>query len=215
MRTPLSSLICLLLVVWMLPACSSAPSAAAGDRPADYTFPADDYARVHAAAVESLREAGFEIERNDYRFGVITTKPKEAPTAVEFWVDDPTTPAQHRSDTLNAQQRTVKVRIHKKFVLEEALNSTTSGKDQASRYVLNVEVMIERLQRPARYLTHSATARISRQYAAVPAQLHDRGIDTAYAQPLTRDPQFEARLLQAIERRAAEPDQGPAEQPAG
>lgn len=169
--------------------CSSAPAPTGNaETPAtSFSFHADHYPAVHAATVEVLREHGFTIDRNDYRFGVVTTKPREAPTAVEFWIDDPTTPAQHRGDTLNAHQRTVKAMVER------------SGEDRL--YELRVEIITERLQRPARYLTHSATPRISAQYAAAPDHLNDRGITGPYAQTLTRDPHLEARLINAIRQR--------------
>lgn len=193
----------------LLVGCNSTPTAQAPTDPAtageratgqaeSFTFHGDQYPLVYEAAVDVLHDHGFRVARNDYRFGVITTHPKEAPTAVEFWIDDPTTPAQHRADTLNAHQRSVKLQIqHAPFDLDKAVNS---GKHDSSptTYQLSVEVEVDRLQRPARYLTHSATTRISADYAAVPTHLRDRGIDGDYAQPLTRDPQLEARLMNAI-----------------
>lgn len=187
----------------LLTGCNSTPTDEAAQATAlqdadPFVFPPSQYPRVHRAAADVLREHGFVIARNDYRFGVITTEPKEAPTSLEFWIDDPTTPTQHQADTLNAQQRRVAIR--------------TKG-DQTT-YSLTVEVMVERLQRPARYLTHSATTRLSADYAATPAHLRDRGIDANYAQRLTRDPHLEARLRDAIAQRASEVAEGDTPPPA-
>ncbi|MFN3166567.1 MAG: hypothetical protein ACE37H_05830 [Phycisphaeraceae bacterium] len=171
-------------------------------------FHPDQYPQVHRAAIDVLRDHDFVIARNDYRFGVITTKPKEAPTAIEFWIDDPTTPAQHRADTLNSHQRSVTIKIARKDT--NAIGTLGTGDARPGEtppvleYELTVEVMTDRLQRPARYLTHSATPRISAQFAGPPAQLRDRGIDADFAQPLTRDPHLEARLINAIALRARE-----------
>ncbi len=182
-----------ILFASVLGGCHSRP---ADDRASDATdaeqaqdtafnFHPDQYAVVHDSIVAVLRDMGFRIAREDYRFGIITTFPKEAPTAAEFWIDDPTTARQHQSDTLNAQRRSVRVYV------EPAQQGQPS-------YSLRVEVLIERLQLPARYLTHSATGQLSSEYAGVPMHLSDRGIDGLYPQPLDRDPYLEARISQAI-----------------
>ena len=163
--------------------CSTTP--AEQPKSARLTFSADRYPAVFEAAVETLRDNGYRIARRDYRFGTITTYPKEAATAAEFWIDDATTPAQRKVDTLNAQQRTVAVKV------EEPA-------DEPGAYSLTVEVLVQRLQRPDRYLTHSASPRISRNYTDTPMHLKDRGIDGPYAQKLDRDPLLERRLIEAI-----------------
>lgn len=162
--------------------CSTTPT----EQPqsARLTFSADRYPAVFEAAVETLRDHGYRIARRDYRFGTITTYPKEAATAAEFWVDDATTAQQRRADTLNSQQRTVTVKVEQP--------------EGEPGYALTVEVLIERLQRPERYLTHSASPRISTTYTDVPMHLRDRGIDGPYAQILSRDPLLERRLIEAI-----------------
>ncbi len=162
--------------------CSTAP--AEQPQSARLTFSADRYPAVFEAAVETLRDRGYRIARRDYRFGTITTYPKESATLAEFWIDDATTPAQRRADTLNSQQRTVTV------------NVAQPGEEPG--YALTVEVLVQRLQRPERYLTHSASPRISTTYTDVPMHLKDRGIDGPYAQTLSRDPLLERRLIEAI-----------------
>lgn len=152
------------------------------------TFPVEQYPDHFNAAVEVLRAEGYRVARRDYRFGTITTYPRESSTALEFWNDRPATAEQARSSTLNAQQRRVKVTIQK---------SGTEG-----LYVMRVEVVVERLQRPARYLTHSATGLLTADYEAPPAHLQDRGIDGPYAQVLTRDPHLEAYFAAQIARKA-------------
>lgn len=162
--------------------CSTAP--AEQPQSARLTFAAERYPEVFEAAVETLRDNGYRIARRDYRFGTITTYPKEAATVAEFWVDDATTSAQRRADTLNSQQRTVTVNVEQ------------PAEDEG--YALTVEVLVQRLQRPERYLTHSASPRISTTYTDVPIHLKDRGIDGPYAQTLSRDPLLERRLIEAI-----------------
>lgn len=148
------------------------------------SFSADRYPAVFEAAIETLRSHDYRIARRDYRFGTITTFPKEAATAAEFWIDDATTRTQRRADTLNAQQRTITVRVEQ------------PGEEPG--YALTVEVLVQRLQRPERYLTHSAGNQITASHSAVPTHLSDRGITGPYAQDLERDPLLERRLLEAI-----------------
>lgn len=171
-----------LLLCTTLLGCKSAPA----DQPqtARLTFSADRYPAVFEAAVEVLRDNGYRIARRDYRFGTITTFPKEAGTVAEFWIDDATTRDQKRDDTLNSQQRTVTVKVEQP--------ETDQG------YSLAVEVQVQRLQRPERYLTHSAGSRITATYTDVPTHLSNRGIDGPYAQKLDRDSLLERRLLEAI-----------------
>ena len=180
MRSVLACLCCLLLLTTL--GCSTAPI----EQPqtARLTFSADRYPAVFEAAVETLRDNGYRISRRDYRFGTITTYPKEAATAAEFWIDDATTTAQRTADTLNAQQRTVTVRVEQP--------------EGEPGYSLTVEVLVQRLQRPDRYLTHSASPRITRTYTGTPMHLKDQGIDGPYAQKLDRDPLLERRLIEAI-----------------
>ncbi len=149
-----------------------------------FKFAPEQYPDVFEAAVESLRQHGYRIARRDYRFGTITTFPKEAATAAEFWVDDASTYAQRRLDTYNAQQRVVTVKVDQ-------------PKDQ-DRFSLTVEVLVQRLQRPDRYLTHSARPRISRSYTDTPMHLKNRGIEGPYAQGYGYDHRLEDRLVKAI-----------------
>ncbi|MEM6258752.1 MAG: hypothetical protein AAGI37_10615 [Planctomycetota bacterium] len=166
--------------------CSTTP--ADQPQPARLTFSEDRYPAVYEAAVETLRANGYRIARSDYRFGTITTFPKQAATSAEFWVDDATTYAQRRSDTYNAQQRTVTVQVEQR--------------EADAGFSLSVRVEVQRLQRPERYLTHSAGPQISAAYTDVPMHLKDRGIDGPYAYTIERDPLLERRLLDAIKNTA-------------
>lgn len=180
MRPYYASLIGIFLLTTL--GCASAPSEQ--QQSARLTFAADHYPAVFEAAVETLRDHGYRIARRDYRFGTITTFPKEAATLAEFWVNDATTLDQRRADTLNSQQRTVTVKVEQS--------------DGEAGYALTVQVLVQRLQRPERYLTHSASARISASYTAIPIHLKKQGIDGPYAQTLDRDPLLERRLVESI-----------------
>ena len=162
--------------------CQTAPSES--PQSARLTFAAERYPAVFEAAVETLRQHDFRIARRDYRFGTITTFPKESATAVEYWIDDATTSTQRQSDALNSQQRTVTVKVKQP--------------DEEAGYSMTVEVLVERLQRPERYLTHSASPSVTRTYTDTPLHLKDQGIDGPYAQTMERDPLLERRLIEAI-----------------
>lgn len=206
MRTAVSILLGLLLLTV---GCQSAPQAESIENLSEqvpveqmdhFAFASEKYSTVFEAAVQALRDQGFRIARRDYRFGAITTYPKEAATAAEFWIDDASTLDQRLSDTLNAQQRLIKIQISD-FNLDAALSGTSSGGSvdrPTQTYYLMVEVLVQRLQRPERHLTHSASPRISRTYTDTPMHLKDRGIDGPYAQDLDRDTSLEQRLLKVI-----------------
>lgn len=164
------------------------------------------YPVVFESAIESLRNQGFRIARRDYRFGLISTYPKEAATLMEFWIDDASTTNQILADTLNAQQRSVRVTIERVVPAESSDSSgeqppTSTAQADEPRYALSVQVFTQRLQQPDRYLTHSASARLTAEYNQTPAHLADRGIDGLYIQSLTRNPLLERRLLAAIQAR--------------
>ena len=150
MRTTATTLACLLLCTLLL-GCNTVPP----EQPqaAQLTFAQERYPAVFEAAVQTLRDHNYRIARRDYRFGTITTFPKEAATTAEFWIDDATTRPQRKADTFNSQQRIVTVKVEP-FV------------EQAG-YALTVEVLVQRLQRPERYLTHSASPRISSTYTCL------------------------------------------------
>lgn len=170
-------------------------------------FSADDYDTVFDAAVRELRDAGFRIARNDRRFGVITTYPKESPTLFEPWVGDNTTGDLARRSTLNHLRRSVTVTLEPQFLnIEAALPDTSSEAEgdvpKHSTYTLTVTATLEREQEPARYLTHSARGTIAASYSEIPAHLAQRGIPANYWEPDGEDPDYAAWLLGAIAERS-------------
>ena len=145
----------------------------------DNPLPIDarEYARIFDAAVIELRDQGFIINRHDYRFGVITTRPLAAPTLLEPWQRQNTTAYQGLESTLNSQRRTVTVTLE----LADTATSTdlrpatqpavpgpaevantsaiisplTASAVAGPAYQLRVEVLIERQQHPALQATGS------------------------------------------------------------
>jgi hypothetical protein len=162
--------------------------------PAVRYLSADDYDDVFDAAVRELRDRGFRIARNDRRFGVITTYPKESPTLMEPWVGDNTADGLALRSTLNHLRRVVEVTF-----APADLTGVHDGPD----YAVTVTVSLQRLQQPNRYLTHSARGTIAAAYRDTPAHLAQRGIPAVYWEPAGEDPHLASLLLQAIGERGA------------
>ena len=171
--------------------------------------PGRDYDRIYRAAIEELRDRGFVVDRQDYRFGRVTAAPTRSPFVVEFWRPHHTTAEQVSSSTINHERRVIAVNL--KPIDDPIYDPTlTAGEDverrrpEFTRYELHVEVMIERLQTPRQRLNGStAGARIHSDLDNVPLELRERGITSAYWQPVERDPYLERKLLDAILDRAA------------
>ncbi len=146
---------------------------------------AADYPAAFDASAAVLRDAGFGIDRRDFRFGKISTTPKGSPTILEAWKPDNTYADQALRSTLGDLRRTVTV-------------SFTAPPDDADRYDLAVEVLVERLQIPARRMNGSTRGEVFADLAEVPEELQARGITGSYWQPIGRDVHLEQRLLQHI-----------------
>lgn len=166
-----------------------------GETPATVRYlPASDYDDVFDAAIRELRDRGYRIARNDRRFGVITTYPKESPTLFEPWVGDNTTGELATRSTLNHLRRTAEVTL-------QPVDATRLH--DGPGYAITVKVNLQRLQQPNRYLTHSARGTIAASYRDTPAHLAQRGIPAVYWEPAGEDPLLAEALIQAIGERGA------------
>jgi len=155
-----------------------------------------EYARLFDATVLVLRDYGFRVARQDYRFGVITTEPMRAPTILEPWQTINTTVDQAFASTVNDQRRRVTISL----VPAEADPPTTGA---PTPYELHAEVIVERLMVPTARLTGStAGRRIVHQLSSVPVEWQQRGIRATYWRTIGRDPYLEQRLLAGIVRRS-------------
>ena len=157
---------------------------------------AADYRQSFEAAIASLRGHGFFIDRQDYRFGRITTQPRISPNMVEFWNRDNTTSAQSISASLNNEHRIATIK------LDRAPATANDGQPHSTAYELSVEVAIERTTDPNRRLTGSTSAyNIVRPLSETPAHFEEQGV---YGQAMVfveRDEHFEQRLLADINQR--------------
>ncbi len=163
------------------------PRAAA---PNPFEIDVSEYGRVFDAAVLVLREQGFRVDRQDYRMGVVTTLPLDAPTLMEPWRAANTSSAPSHDSTLNAQRRLVRVSL--------TPMDQTLGPDA---YLLSVEATLERRSWPDRRLTGSTNGHtIVAPLSDTPLELRQRGVVSESWRPMGRDAQLEDRLIAAIVR---------------
>jgi len=171
--------------------CQSTPSIA---NPA--SIEADQYETVYHAAIATLRDHGFHVDRQDYRFGRITTRPLDSPTLFEPWRGHNSTSNQTFASTAGHLQRRVNI----------LLDIATEQADEAEAYTVQVEVLLERRQLPLRRLTGTASRQRIDSLRAVPTQWQERGITAEYDLAIGRDAEYEQRLLHEILQRAAAHD---------
>ncbi len=156
----------------------------------------DEYPRIFHAAVNVLRDEGFMIDQQDYRFGTVSTKPTDAATLGEPWRGRGQTAQQAAGSTVNDQRRIVTVSITPADKAEEGEDVPADAD-----FLVRVEAVTEQLQVTTRYLTGSTRGKaIFGHYNRVPAELEERGIGKWYWMPVGRDPYLEERLLRRIVR---------------
>jgi len=89
----------------------SATAGCTASKPVDnpLTIDAREYKRMYKASIEVLRDEGFRPDRQDYRFGRVTTQPRDAPSVFEPWNRTNATAWHTANSTINAQRRQVTV----------------------------------------------------------------------------------------------------------
>lgn len=166
-----------------------------------------EYTRMFDAAVMILRDEGFHIDREDYRFGTITTRPVSASTMLEPWKDDNTTDDQSAQSTISQQRRQITITFEPRESDGRKPDDRTwrlgDDSDDSPGYLMRAEVLVERLVLPVTYLTGSTDGRrVLGKLSSVPAEWQRRGITQAYWRPLRHDDHLEQRLLVQIVRRS-------------
>ncbi|WP_432798420.1 hypothetical protein [Poriferisphaera sp. WC338] len=106
----------LLFIAITLTACSTPPppTIPGTNKTAANPFEIDqtEYARLFDAATTVLERNDYQLDRNDYRFGIITTKAQASPTVLEPWyAGKNATWDQVDASTLDQIQRFVTVRL--------------------------------------------------------------------------------------------------------
>jgi hypothetical protein len=170
---------------------------AANDAPLPNPLPleVEAYPDTFARTVDLLRDRGFEVDRQDLRFGRITSRPKGSPTLAEPWIADNTTADQALRSTLGDLRRTVTVMFEPPDPVGSSTDDPVLGEGP---YAMHVEVLLERLQVPGRRLNGRTSGGVFADLSATPAEMRARGIEGRYWQPVGRDPLLEQRLLEAI-----------------
>ena len=175
---------------------------------------ATEYHRVFDAAVRVLREEGMRVDRQDARFGVITTVPHGSPTMWEPWRSGNRSLGQALDSTVNDQRRRTTVSLTPQADSQEARADThegiqvvgMTGAEAPTAYLLRVDVQVERHAAPVHYITQSMAGNaVMRSLRATPEELKRRNIAGRYWQPLGRDVALEGRLVAAIIRASMVP----------
>lgn len=175
----------------------------------------DEYHAVFDATVRTLRDYRFEVDRQDRRFGVVTTGPLIAASVFEPWHDDNTTAKQVLENTLNHQRRRVRVQLAPAGTLDAAADgagdeATTvpgeglNGGDGV--YDLFVQVFVERRQHPPRVLNSEVFAgvQLRRRPQLQEPIVTEEGLIESRWRLLGRDHALERRLIAEIIRRSIE-----------
>ncbi len=166
--------------------------------PTQLDIDAREYRRLFDAALLVLRDAGFTLDRRDYRLGIITTRPLFAPTIFEPWHSRHASAATTFESTFNDQRRLVRVSLPP----AQPADDNTTEPAMADTYQLIVEVQIERRQHGLQRLEGSTDAG---QLVGSMRRTEQADTDSDHWRPMGRDVALEERLLQQIVRRSFEP----------
>ena len=172
-------------------------TACAGWAPLNNPVPiaAADYDAVYQSSKRAILDLGFALDRQDYRFGRVTSKPLAAPSIGEVWFPSNADAATAWENTLNTQRRIAQVWIEP---------ATDPQNNTADLYTLRVEVQLERRQSPARRLNGSTRPNgMFNVLTSNPAEYQRAGIAGSFWHPVGRDNALEQKLLQRIAKLAS------------
>lgn len=173
---------------------------------------ASDYGAAFDAALAVLDGYGFEVDRRDYRFGVVSTLPKWSPSIAEVWIGDNTTLAQMGASTLNMQRRRVLVELKPvsaadwgegEGVSSEVSSGPRSVDNAGGEYWLVVRVEVEQQTAPTRYVAGAAGLRVFSELPDSYANLPGDDTSRRYWVAMGDDDPLARRLLAAIRERLA------------
>ncbi len=196
------------LLVWALLGAAALGAGCATSVPVvQNPLPIDvhEYGRVYRAAVLTLRHDGFIVDRHDYRFGEVTSKPRRAGTLFEPWKTGHDNLGVVLADTINEQRRIVRISLTPKPVATQpATPSVPAGPVTASRpvshtYLLKVDVLVQRHEIPGQHMNGATDpGQIFSPQAQPSQELKDRGITGPYWETVGQDPAMEQRLINQI-----------------
>lgn len=156
-------------------------------------FPTDQQINALRQVVSVLRDAGYIVDRADYRQGVITTKPKGVTTAIEPWLADGLGGGEAWAATLSPMRRVVRV-TSEPIELQDAAADT----DKQAMNTLRWEVQLERYTSPRRRVINASRGRVFSSLDELPEPWSKRGMTAVYWQPLGRDVLTEQQLAARI-----------------
>ena len=155
---------------------------------------ADAYADVYRASQQVLKDFGFQLDRKDYRFGVISTKPLRSPSLIEPWKHANATFSHTEQSAWSELRRIVRVTIE-----------PSDRNDELLEYDVDIRVDLERLSLPLRRLDGTARRRnIFTSLSSIPEEWRQRGIIARYWESIGRDNKLEQKLLGQIMKRAGQ-----------
>lgn len=178
------------MVIGGCAASPQAPTATTSSAAVD----AEQYRATFDAGVAVLRDAGFQINQQDFRFGRISSEPQGSPTVLELWKPDNVRAEEAWLSTFGDLRRTVTISLEPGD--EPAARAQSDG--EPSSYRLRVEVILERLQIPQRRMNGRTEGGVFADLREIPTELRNRGIRESYWQPIGRDPAFEQYLTRKI-----------------
>ncbi|MEM9883122.1 MAG: hypothetical protein AAF800_09425 [Planctomycetota bacterium] len=175
-----------MLGAWVVagPGCTVGKTEAPAETP---VVAAEAYPAVFEGAVRLLRSRGFAVDRQDFRFGAITTRPAGSPTLFEPWRIDNRTAELAARSTLGDLRR----RIEVSFV-------PADGPATPSSYGLEVAVRLERLQVPQRRMNGVANGSVFGDLSQPPRDPGETGSGGPFWRPIGRDAALEAELTRLI-----------------
>lgn len=190
--------LCLLSAGISLPGCSTTPQMELAEiKPVVVTV--DDYPKAFEIAIATLKTEYFLIDRQDRRFGVITTKPRDSTTVFEPWGHGKVNGLNTLTATLNKQRRAVRI-IFMPLTINDDI-SNDNNKPTPEGYQIKTEVLVQQRQHPTSPLTSavvSATSYRSRYRYVSSTEIQDAGVIESYWQDLGRDKDHEAVILKRI-----------------
>lgn len=174
---------------------------------------AAEYDRVFDAAVASLRDQRFTLDRIDRRLGVITTRPRAAASVLEPWKGDNSTPAQAFESTLQYQRRLVRIEFTPLGGIEPATGVEAMSPfgqvspaepfflpaEHPGTLVLSIRCIVERSHRPGLQVD---TVAVRRSNVTTDPSLRERGVASQFWEPVARDAHMETRLKRRVMRHA-------------
>jgi hypothetical protein len=179
------------------PALTAAPSEQSGsdywfNQPPVASVTSSDFQKLWDACATTLINDQFEIDRRDYRLGVLTTWPMISKQFFEFWRSDAGTPREVIWDSLQTIRRTVRFEF---------------SRQPDGSYTAHPKVLIETSAHPERRIT--AQAQYSQAFAAVgetPTITNEEGvtIPTRYWYSLGRDEAMEKELANSVREKLGE-----------